>query len=128
MTRVHGGGDLMENEHNSILISIKKLLGLTEAYTQFDTDVIMHINTVFMVLNQLGVGPTEGFKISNAETTWDDYLKSDTDLEAVKTFMYLNVKLYFDPPQSSTLMDSINRQIEMLSFRLNVNADKGEGV
>lgn len=112
----------------SILESIKKLLGLTKEYTQYDPDIIMHINTVFMILNQLGVGPSDGFTISDATQTWNDYISDKSDLEAVKTFIYLNVKLYFDPPQSSTLMDSINRQIEMLSFRLNVNADKGEVV
>ena len=114
----------MDNE--SILVSIKKLLGLPEEYQQFDTDVIMHINTVFMILNQLGVGPPKGFKISDKTTTWGDYLPEGSDLEGVKSYLHLNVKLLFDPPQSSTLMDSINRQINMLEFRLNVNADKGE--
>ena len=114
----------MDNE--SILVSIKKSIGLPEEYEQFDTDIIMHINTVFMTLNQLGVGPSKGFRISDKSTTWGEYLPEDSDLEGVKTYMYLNVKLLFDPPQNSTLMDAISRQISMLEFRLGVNADKGE--
>lgn len=114
----------MDNE--SILVTIKKLLGLPEEYEQFDTDVITGINTTFMTLNQLGVGPANGFRISDKTTTWGDYLPEGSDLEGVKSYIHLNVKLLFDPPQSSTLMDSINRQINMLEFRLGVNADKGE--
>lgn len=115
----------MDN-NESILVSIKKLLGLPEEYEQFDTDVMVGINTAFMTLNQLGVGPSKGFSISDKTTTWSDYLPEGSDLEGVKSYIHLSVKLLFDPPQSSTLMESINRQINMLEFRLNVNADKGE--
>ena len=110
----------------SILTSIKKLLGLPEDYKQFDTDVIMHINTVFMILNQLGVGPENGFRITDKATTWNDYLPEDSDLDGVKTYMYLKVRTFFDPPQNSTLMDAINKQADMLEFRLNVNAENGK--
>ena len=116
----------MDNE--SILVTIKKLLGLPEEYEQFDTDVIIGINTAFMTLNQLGVGPSKGFSISDKTTTWSEYLPENSDLEGVKSYIHLNVNLLFDPPQNATLMDAINRQINMLEFRLGVNADKGEEV
>ena len=116
----------MDNE--SILVTIKKLLGLPEEYEQFDTDVIIGINTAFMTLNQLGVGPSKVFSISDKTTTWSEYLPENSDLEGVKSYIHLNVKLLFDPPQNATLMDAINRQINMLEFRLGVNADKGEEV
>ena len=114
----------MDNE--SILVTIKKLLGLPEEYKQFDTDVIIGINTAFMTLNQLGVGPVNGFSISDKTTTWSDYLKENSDFEGIKTYIHLTTKILFDPPQNATLMDAINRQINMLEFRLGVNADKRE--
>lgn len=115
-------------DDESILVTIKKMIGLPEEYEQFDTDIITHINTTFMILNQLGVGPSKGFRISDKTTTWSEYLPEESDLEGVKSYIHLNVKLLFDPPQNATLMDSINRQINMLEFRLVVNADKGEEV
>ena len=79
----------------SILTSIKKLLGISEEYEQFDQDIIMHINTVFMNLTQLGVGPDKGFYIEDADATWDDFVNLDKNiqLQAVKTYIYLKVKL-----------------------------------
>ena len=115
-------------DDESILVTIKKMIGLPEEYEQFDTDIITHINTTFMILNQLGVGPSKGFRISDKTTTGSEYLPEGSDLEGVKSYIHLNVKLLFDPPQNATLMDSINRQINMLEFRLAVNADKGEEV
>ena len=94
----------------SILTSIKKLLGIPEDYTAFDDQIIIHINSVFMILNQLGVGPSEGFKIIDKEDTWDDYISDETKLEIVKSYVYLKVKLLFDPPSNSSVMESINRQ------------------
>ena len=107
----------------SILISIKKLLGMTADYTHFDTDVIIHINSVFMTLNQLGVGPEEGFRIEDDTAVWEDYVDPDDDLEAVKTYIYLKVKLIFDPPINSAVIESINRNINELEWRLNVKAE-----
>lgn len=107
----------------SILTSIKKLLGIDEEYTQFDSDIIMHINSVFMILNQLGVGPEKGFSIQNSESAWTDFIPSGSNLEAVKTYMHLKVKLMFDPPSSSAVMEAINRTIAELEWRLNVAAD-----
>lgn len=107
----------------SILTSIKKLLGITEDYEHFDTDIIMHINTVFMILMQLGVGPTNGFSISDDSAVWSDFLTSNQQLEAVKTYMYLRVKMMFDPPQSGTVTQSTENLIKELEFRLNVEVD-----
>lgn len=109
--------------NQSILTSIKKLLGIAENYTDFDQDVIIHINTVFSILNQLGVGPAEGFSIKDASTKWEDYIESELKLEDVKTYIYLKVKLIFDPPLSSAAIESTNRLINELEWRINVEAD-----
>lgn len=107
----------------SILTSIKKLLGITEEYTQFDDDIIMHINSVFLNLSQLGVGPEEGFTIEDDYATWEDYIGDDMNLQAVKSYIYLKVKLLFDPPLSSAVIESTNRMIAELEWRLNVAVD-----
>ena len=104
----------------SILTSIKKLLGIEEEYTQFDADIIMHINTVFLNLTQLGVGPSEGFLIEDDAAIWEDFIGDSSQLQAVKTYMYLKVKLLFDPPLSSSVTESMNRMIAELEWRLNV--------
>ena len=108
----------------SILTSIKKLLGIDEEYENFDPDIIMHINSVFMILNQLGVGPSEGFSIQDSNSVWSDFMPSGSNLEAVKSYMHLKVKLMFDPPSSSAVMDAINRTIAELEWRLNVASDE----
>lgn len=105
---------------DSILTSIKKLLGISEDYTQFDDDVIMHINTVFLNLTQLGVGPAEGFTIEDDTADWEDFIDDNIQLQAVKSYMYLKVKLLFDPPLSSAVIESTNRMIAELEWRLNV--------
>ena len=109
---------------DSILTSIKKLLGITEEYEHFDADIIMHINTVFMILNQLGVGPANGFSIKDKSAVWSDYISDEENLEAVKTYMHLKVKLLFDPPSSSVVMECTNRMISELEWRLSISADK----
>ena len=106
----------------SILTSIKKLLGIQEEYTNFDNDIIMHINSTFSTLTQLGVGPSNGFSIKDKSSTWDEFI-SDTRLECVKSYIYLKVKLLFDPPSTSAVMDSINRQINEYEWRINVFSD-----
>ena len=108
----------------SILTSIKKLLGIDEEHENFDPDIIVHINSVFMILNQLGVGPSEGFSIQDSKSVWSDFMPSGSNLEAVKSYMHLKVKLMFDPPSSSAVMDAINRTIAELEWRLNVTADE----
>lgn len=112
----------------SILISIKKLLGITEECTDFDTGIIMHINTVFMVLRRLGVGPEEGFVIEDEIPTWNEYLPDSTleKIAAVKTYVYLKVKTVFDPSLSSSVMNSMNNMITELEWRLNEVAESEE--
>lgn len=105
---------------DSILISIKKMLGIEENYNVFDTDIIIHINTIFMTLNQLGVGPSSGFKIEDDSAIWSEYIDEDSDLEAVKTYIYLKVKLLFDPPLSSSVIEVMKQSITELEWRLNV--------
>ena len=107
----------------SILTSIKKLLGITEEYNHFDADLIIHINSTFMVLTQLGVGPSDGFSISDKSATWDSFVKDPKTYEAVKSYVYLKVKLLFDPPTSSAAMESITRMIDEFEWRLNVAAE-----
>ena len=108
---------------DSILTSIKKLLGITEEYENFDQDIIMHINSAFMILNQLGVGPKSGFSINDKSSTWDEFIPESSNLEAVKTYVHLKVKLMFDPPLSSTVIEAIKSQIKELEWRLNVSVD-----
>lgn len=108
---------------DSILTSIKKLLGIAEEYEHFDSDLIMHINSVFMVLNQLGVGPVEGFSITDKTETWEDFTQNNLMIQSVKSYVYLKVRLLFDPPSSSAAMEAINRQISELEWRLNVAVD-----
>ena len=108
---------------DSILTSIKKLLGITEEYENFDQDIIMHINSAFMILNQLGVGPKSGFSINDKSSTWDEFIPESSNLEAVKTYVHLKVKLMFDPPLSSTVIEAIKSQINELEWRLNVSVD-----
>ena len=107
----------------SILTSIKKLLGIAEEYTQFDTDIIIHINTVFMTLQQLGVGPEEGFSIVDSEAVWTDFMENSILLNSVKTYIYLKVKLLFDPPLSSSTIECFNKVISELEFRINSKVD-----
>lgn len=105
---------------DSILTSIKKLLGITEDYTHFDTDIVMHINSVFSILTQLGVGPPEGFYIQDKTTVWDEYITDPNKIEMVKSYMYLKVRLLFDPPSSSSVIEAFNKQISEFEWRLNV--------
>lgn len=108
--------------NESILLSVKKALGLADDYTYFDRDIVMHINTVFMLLNQLGIGPEAGFSIEDSSTTWSDF--ADTSrLEGIKSYMYLRVRLLFDPPTSSFAISSMETQIRELEWRLNVMAE-----
>mgnify|MGYP003621841999 CR=1 FL=1 len=108
---------------DSILLSTKKSLGLAASYTAFDPDVIMHINSVMLDLNQLGLGPTGGFVITGEDELWTDFIGARKDLVAVQSLTYLKVRLLFDPPQTSFVIDSINKQIEKFEWRLMVQAE-----
>lgn len=108
---------------DSILTSVKKLLGIADEYTHFDSDIIMHINTVFSSLTQMGVGPAEGFSITDTYSTWDEFTSENVSLASVKTYMYLKVRLLFDPPQNSSVMSSMERQASELEWRLNLTGE-----
>ena len=104
----------------SILTSIKKMLGIVEEYEHFDSDIIIHINSVFMTLAQLGVGPSEGFYIEDEEAIWTDFIPDLSKLQAVKTYVYLKVRLLFDPSSlGSATLAAYERQIQELEWRLN---------
>lgn len=108
----------------SILTSIKKLLGIVEEYEHFDSDIIMHINSVFMDLNQLGVGPSEGFSIMDDEAIWSDFIEDEVMLQAVKSYMYLRVKVLFDTSSmGSSTLAAYERQIQQWEWRLNIKAE-----
>ena len=104
----------------SILNDIKKLLGLDQTYTIFDTDIIIHINSVFMILNQLGVGPEDGYKITGPLNVWSEFTDDELLFESVKSYIYLKVRLLFDPPQNSSHLQAIQSQISEFEWRLNV--------
>lgn len=110
---------------DSILKTIKKMLGPSCDYDYFDTDLIIHINTVLFRLTQMGVGPSAGFSIKDDSEKWTDFISDIEKIEALKTYVYLKVKLIFDPPQSSIVMTSINDMIKELEFCLNVSAESG---
>lgn len=107
---------------DSILDSIKKLLGLSKTNKDFDTDIIIHINTVLMILNQLGVGK-EGFIIEDNSTTWDEFIDDESNFSAIKSYIHLRVKLLFDPPLNSALIEAIKESIRELEWRLNIQAE-----
>ena len=110
---------------DSILSSIKKLLGITEEYEHFDTDLIIHINSVFSILTQLGIGPKDGFSIRDKTSEWSDFLndKDDKRLEMIKSYVYMKVKLMFDPPTNSSLLESMTRFTNEFEWRANVVVD-----
>lgn len=108
---------------DSILTSIKALLGIAEDYEQFDMQIIMHINTVFTILSQLGIGPEEPFSILDKSITWSDFDTKSHSLESIKTYIYLRVKLYFDPPANSFTTDALEKQAKELEWRMMVITD-----
>lgn len=103
---------------DSILNSIKKLLGIEADYTAFDTDLVIHINSVFTILYQLGVGsdPSTPFHITDASSKWSDFI-DDGKVELVKSYMYMKVKLMFDPPQNSALLTAMKEAITEFEWR-----------
>lgn len=111
---------------DSILTSTKKLLGITEEDISFDADIIMHINSVFAILTQMGVGPDEGFYIEDKQDIWNDFIDDNLKLISVKSYMYLKVKLLFDPPASSALTEAMNRSISEFEFRLGTAAGENQ--
>ncbi len=109
---------------NSILNVIKKMLGLGEEYTHFDTDIIISINSVIATLTQLGIGTETGFIITGANETWGELLGDREDLEMVKTLIYLKVRLIFDPPTNAFLVEALERQASETMWRVSLQAEK----
>lgn len=111
----------------SILNDIKKLLGISidlEApYEYFDQDILIHINSCFGLLRQLGVGPTEPFSISDSSTTWGDFFESAYVVEMARSWMYLKVKMIFDPPSNSIASEAYKAQIAEYEWRMSIDRD-----
>ena len=125
MTLVHGNRG--ERMNDSILNDVKKLLGIMESYEHFDVDIIIHINTAFSTLTQLGIGPSDGFSITNKTETWADFIGDDyLKFQSVKTYIYLKVRMIFDPPSNSSATEAIKSTISELEWRLNINAESKE--
>ena len=106
-----------------ILNTVKKTLNLPADIDDFDPDIIMHINSVFSTLNQLGIGPSEGFAIDDDSTEWDSYLNGDLSLNNVKSYMFLRVRMLFDPPGTSFLLEAFQKQIDELTWRINAQRE-----
>ncbi len=110
---------------DSILTSIKQLLGIGETYTHFDAEITMDINTAFSMLTQIGAGPATGFSISDKTSVWTDFIPDMSKVEMIKSYVHLKVKLLFDPPSSSAIIEVINREITQLEWRINVAVNSG---
>ena len=108
---------------DSILNTTKKILGIEADYTAFDEDIMIHINSVFATLNQMGIGPVDGFWIDDASATWDNFTMGDRKLNSVKTYVYLRVRLLFDPPTTSYLIGALKEQVQEFEWRLNVKRE-----
>lgn len=109
----------MAEVDDSILNTTKKILGIAPEFTAFDLDIITHINSVFFVLNQLGVGPSEGFMISDSTSKWSEFIGADA-IVAVKSYMGLRVRLIFDPPATGPATDAMTKQSDQLEYRLHM--------
>ena len=112
---------------DSILDSVKKDLGITVEYTHFDPDIIMGINTSLSILNQLGVGPSSGFYITDRSAVWSDFLDNETQLEFVKSYISKKTKQLFDPPQTGPLAEALDKVLKELEWRINVAVDPKNG-
>lgn len=111
---------------DSILATTKKALGLDSEYDVFDPEIIMHINSAFSALTQIGVGPSEGFMITDEFNTWTELLDGDPRLNNVKTYIYLKVRLLFDPPAASNLVTAFNDQLREIEWRINVTSEEAK--
>lgn len=110
---------------SSILTTTKKALGLPEDYTAFDPELVMHINSALATLNQIGVGPQQGFMIEDAAATWEEFIGVDPRRNNVKQLVYLKVRLVFDPPGTSFLLTAFQEQIQQLEWRVLVTEESG---
>ena len=113
--------------NSSILGTIRNMLGPTDDYTYFDSEIVVHINTFMLNLTQIGVGPKTGYSITGDEETWGDYLGDTIFYEPVKTYLYLKVKMIFDPPASSSVAEAMQRTCDEIEWRLKIQAEHVEG-
>lgn len=113
------------SNNDSILTSIKKLMGLTEEYDAFDQDILILINSVLFELEQIGVKAKDGFSLTDKTIVWSDYSDDDRLLNALKPYIYMKTKLTFDPPTSSGALESMNRIIDRFEWRINLYSDTG---
>lgn len=112
---------------NSILNTVKKAVGIMPDYDAFDDALIMHINSVFMILSQIGVGPSKGFRIEDKISKWTDFLPNEDDnYESVKSYVCMKVRLLFDPPSSSTHLQCIKDSVSEFEWRLNIEAEESK--
>jgi hypothetical protein len=107
----------------SILTTTKKILGLSEEYTAYDVDIIIHINNVLMILSQLGIGPDEGAVIEDSSVKWTDIFDNNMLLNSIKVYVYIRVRLLFDPPTTSYLIESMKEQLREIEYRLSVQRE-----
>lgn len=119
-------GDKMEIQ--SILESTKKALGLHREIEDFDPELVMFINSAFAKLQQLGVGPSQGFEISGYDEVWDDFIQHKEMLNDVKVFVYLQVRFVFDPPSIATLNNALSEQLKEVTWRINTKREDAEWV
>ena len=110
--------------NESILDSVKKILGIPSEYDVFDLDLVMHINSIINILAQIGIGPADGYSITDNTATWADFLGDTRGVEMIKTYIALRVRLIFDPPTSSAVMEALKAQIQELEWRLNIQAEQ----
>lgn len=108
---------------DSILQTTKKALGIEETYTAFDAELTMHINSVLADLVQLGIGPVNGFVLDGDQSEWKDFLGEDKNLSSTQTYVYLRIRLIWDPPATSFAIDSMQKQIDRAEYRLNVHRE-----
>lgn len=108
----------------SILVSIKKLLGITEDCKEFDQDIIIDINSALGILTQIGIGPSDGIFIIDSSTTWSDIIPSGMKLEMIKSYIHLKVKLLFDTSTlTSATIEAMNKMLSELEWRIYVSVN-----
>jgi len=112
----------------SILKSVKKVLGIEASDTSFDLDILIHINSAFATLNQLGIGPDDGFEIEDDDAEWSSFYGTDPRYNAIRTYVWLKVKTVFDPPQTSYAVEAVKEQIREHEWRLNAYRETTEWI
>lgn len=108
---------------DSILNSVKKILGIDPSYTAFDPEIVIMINSVFATLSELGIGPASGYEIEDENSIWIEFLDNKVRLNAVKTYIYLRVRIMFDPPTSSFALEALKEQVREHEWRLSINPE-----